>query len=221
MLISNDDYSKKHMYENKFYLTCDTGRIGKLIAHYELLKETKDLPGIIAEFGVFKGVSFARWAMLRDLLGLRYSKKLLGFDIFGKFPETKYLDDVNMREKFITAAGDESISYEEMLSVLEKKEVLHDVTLIKGDILKTLPDYLRANPETKFSFINLDTDIYEPAKCILECCWDRLVKGGILLLDDYTFFAGENKAVDDFFADKNVEVKISTFAKSPCYVQKK
>lgn len=213
-------FQKKHIFENKFYLTCETSRIGKLLAHYELLKETKDLPGAIVEFGIFKGASFTRLAMLRDLLGMRYAKKLIGFDIFGKFPETDYVDDKGSRERFINAAGNESIGYDELVNILENKQLLYDVTLIKGDILKTLPEYLQLNPETKFSFINLDTDIYEPAKCILEYCWDRLVKGGILLLDDYTFFAGENKAVDDFLSGKDIGVNISLYAKSPCYIRK-
>lgn len=220
MLLTERDFKQKYIFENKFYLTCETNRLGKLLTHYELLKKTKDLPGVIAEFGVFKGASFARLAMLRDLLGMRYSKKILGFDVFGKFPETDYMDDINARDRFISVAGDESISYDEMLGILKHKDLLYDVSLIKGDILKTLPEYLKKNPETKFSFINMDTDIYEPAKCILQCCWDRLIKGGILLLDDYTFFAGENKAVDDFFADKNIETRI-LLSKSPCYVVKK
>ncbi len=221
MLLTENNYQKKRYYENLFYLTCDTNRIGKLLTHYELLKKTEHLPGIVAEFGVFKGASFVRLAMMRELLGITFAKKVLGFDVFGKFPPPDYENDKARRDEFILSAGDESISREELMSILKRKGITLDIELIKGDILKTLPEYLAQNPETKFSFINLDTDIYEPAKCILENCWPRLVKGGILLLDDYTFFAGENKAVDDYFSDKNVEIKVYPYAKSPCYIEKK
>lgn len=190
------------------------------MAHYELLKMTVQRPGAIAEFGVFKGVSFVRWAMMRDILGMRYSKKIIGFDTFGDFPPTMFEQDQNTLAKFINSAGNESISQEQLMDILRRKQIDFDVELVQGDILCTLPQYLQEHPEMKFSFINLDTDIYEPAVCILENCWDKIVEGGVLALDDYNFFAGENKAVDDFFQNRNVEIKCFPFAKSPSYIIK-
>jgi hypothetical protein len=34
--------------------------------------------------------------------------------------------------------------------------------------------------------------------------YPRLVKGGVLHIDDYGFFPGVKKAVDDYFKDKNI-----------------
>ena len=67
---------------------------------------------------------------------------------------------------------------------------------------QTIPNYIKDNPQLKISILNLDTDIYEPALCILEYLWDKIVKGGILILDDYGVFPGETKAVDEFFNNK-------------------
>ena len=56
-------YNKKSRdYENNFYLSCETQRISKIIAHYELFKKSNKLSGEIVECGVFKGVSLKRWA---------------------------------------------------------------------------------------------------------------------------------------------------------------
>jgi hypothetical protein len=46
----------------------------------------QDLPGAIVECSVFKGASLVRFVLLRDLFENSYSKKIIRFDIFGKFP---------------------------------------------------------------------------------------------------------------------------------------
>ncbi|WP_223342327.1 hypothetical protein [Synechocystis sp. PCC 7339] len=85
-MINLPDFSKNFDYENNFYLSCDSSRIAKLIAHYELYKMIRDLPGAIVECGVFKGTSLTRFATFRDLFDHAHSKKVIGFDIYGKFP---------------------------------------------------------------------------------------------------------------------------------------
>ena len=94
------------------------------------------------------------------------------------------------------------------------------VHFIKGDITQTVPRYLKTHPQLKISLLNLDTDIYEPAVTILENLYPRIVKGGVLILDDYGNFPGETKAVDDYFKNKNVEIRKFPFAMTPSYIIK-
>jgi len=49
-MINLPDFSKIFDYENNFYVSCDSSRITKLIAHYELYKMVCGLPGAIAAF---------------------------------------------------------------------------------------------------------------------------------------------------------------------------
>jgi len=91
------DFSKAFEYENNFYLSCDNTRLSKILAHYELFKATMDLPGEIVECGVFKGASFVRFAGFRDLFCNPFNHKLIGFDIFGKFPVQKSCEVSNLR----------------------------------------------------------------------------------------------------------------------------
>lgn len=167
-MIDLPDFSKAFEYENAFYLSADKTRLSKALAHYELFKMTLDLPGHIVECGVFKGVSLARFAMMRDLFGNNYSRKIVGFDIFGKFPEAKFKADKKFRDRFVKAAGDQSISVDQMRRVLAHKKLDENIDLVAGDILKTVPAYCMEHPEMRISLLNLDTDIYEPAKVILE-----------------------------------------------------
>ena len=219
-MITLPDFNRTFEYENNFFLSCDTTRISKILAHYELYKMVRDVPGSIVECGVFKGTSLVKFATFRDIFDNSYSKKIIGFDIFGQFPETKFEQDKAFRDKFIENAGAESISREQLLKILDKKRLKTNVELIEGDIIKTVPNYLKQHPELTISLLNLDTDIYEPAVTILEKLYPRIVKGGILILDDYGVFPGETQAVDEYFADKNIEIKKFPFCMTPCYVVK-
>ena len=219
-MIGLPDFNKAFEYENNFYLSCDITRISKILAHYELYKKVRKVPGVMIECGVFKGASFARFAMFRDLFGNPFSKKMIGFDTFGKFPKTKLSTDKGFRQRFIDAAGEQSISKQQMMDVLRHKGIDKFVELVEGDITKTVPAYLDSHPELKISLLNLDTDIYEPAVTALEYLYPRLVRRGVLILDDYGTFSGETKAVDNYFKDKNVEICKFPFCMTPCYIIK-
>ena len=72
----------------------------------------------------------------------------------------------------------------------------------------------------RISLLHVDTDIYEPAKVALEYLYDRVVKGGIIVSDDYTV-AGETKAIDEFLKDKKLEIhKLSISQHKPSYIIK-
>lgn len=219
-MIELPNFEKAFEYENNFYLSCHITRISKILSHYEMYKMIKEIPGEIVECGVFKGASFLRFAMFREIFGNPFSKKVIGFDTFGKFPETSFQDDAKARNQFINSAGSNSIGKEQLLEILNQKGLNKHVELIEGDITETVPAYVKTNPELKISLLNLDTDIYEPAVTILEHLYPRITKGGILMLDDYGTHPGETKAVDDFFAEKNVEIKKFSFAMTPCYIIK-
>lgn len=219
-MITLPDFERAFDYENDFYLSCDPSRLGKVLAHYELLKKALHVPGAIVECGVFKGTSLARFAMLRHLFGNAASRKIIGFDVFGKFPETNFEADRKPRQKFVEEAGDSSISTEQLLDVLRRKGVEQNVELVEGNILKTVPDYVAKRPALKIAILNLDTDIYEPAVTILEYLFPKIVSGGILILDDYGVFPGETKAVDDFFANRSILIEKFPFCSTPCYIVK-
>jgi hypothetical protein len=219
-IISMYNIDKAFDYENGFYLSCNSQRISKFIAHYELFKKTLNLAGDVAEFGVFKGASLSRFALLRELFCVPMSKKIVGFDVFGEFPETEFTADKNARNNFISTAGFTGIEKEQLERSLELRGLNQNLELVKGDIIETLPEWVEQNPQARFSLVNLDTDIYEPAVVILENIWPRLVTGGVLLLDDYGVFPGETAAVDEFFKDLNVTIQKLPHGKSPCFIIK-
>lgn len=220
-MIELPDPARDFLWENYFYLSCDVSRIGKLLAHYESFRMVQTVPGAIVECGVFKGASLARFTAFRELLGSPVAKKIIGFDTFDRFPETEYYPDQQARQRFVAAAGANSISQDQMMEVLAHKRCERLVELVPGNICTTVPQYLCDHPELKISLLNLDTDIYEPALVILEHLYPRIEVGGILLLDDYGTFPGETRAVDEYFRGSDIEIRTFPFSMTPCYVIKR
>lgn len=68
---------------------------------------------------------------------------------------------------------------------------------VRGKVEDTLP---AAAPPT-IALLRLDTDWYESTKHELEVLYPRLVDGGVLILDDYGYWQGARKAVDEYFAN--------------------
>jgi len=219
-MIELPDPARSWEYENNFFLSCDPTRMSKLLAHYELMRSVDGLPGAIVECGVFKGVSLTRFAMFRDLVGNADTRRIIGFDAFGAFPETAFEADREAREHFVETAGDSGIGTEQLEEVLRRKGLDHNVELVAGDITETVPAYVARNPQLRISLLNLDTDIYEPAVTILEHLYPLIVRGGVLILDYYVTWACETQAVDEYFAEEGVTIENFEFAMTPCFVRK-
>ncbi|MGK7940840.1 MAG: TylF/MycF/NovP-related O-methyltransferase [Crocosphaera sp.] len=213
------DVEQQWDYENGFYLTSHLTRIPKMLAHYELYKSIVNLPGQVVECGVFKGASLIRFCTFREILESPYSRKIIGFDAFGKFPEQENVDDKTFVKKFEGEAGD-GISVEELQEVLAHKK-FENYELIQGDITQTIPDYIADHPELKISLLHIDVDVYKPSVTILNHLFDKLVSGGLLVFDDFGTVAGETKAIDEFFADKNTIIEKLSISHIPTYLRKK
>jgi hypothetical protein len=207
--------------ENEFYAKSKIDRISKLLAHYELYKKVYKLDGDIFEFGVFKGVSLIQWASFRDILGCASKHKIIGFDTFAKFPKTEFEKDKDLRAKFVNEAGLNSLKKRELEKIFINKGI-KNVELIKGDILNTLPTYIDKHKDISIILLHIDVDIYEPTKIVLDMLYDKVVDGGVLILDDYKVFPGETQAVNDFIKDKNVQIEQLSFSKKrPSFIIKK
>ncbi len=172
--------------------------------------------GTVVECGVFKGASLTRWAKFRELLLSGMSQKIIGFDIFGRFPEATLDKDVEQRKQYLDAAGDQSISVDQLKAVLNHYNLGENIELVKGDILKTIPEYVHEHPELKIAMLIVDVDIYEPTKVALEYLYPLVVPGGVVVLDDYAVWEGATRAVDEYF-DGEVKFKKFPFNPTPTY----
>jgi O-methyltransferase len=66
---------------------------------------------------------------------------------------------------------------------------------VEGDVADTLP----AQVPTTLALLRLDTDWYESTLHELETLYPRLQPSGVLIIDDYGYWTGARKAVDQYF----------------------
>ena len=208
--------------ENEFYRRCSTDRISKFLAHAKLYEMSLGLPGYFAETGVFKGASFCRFRKLGRLFHPDHTRRFIGFDVFGKFPAATYGPDKAELERQWAVDGDQGISRSNLQQLLDEQGLANNVDLIEGDIRETVPRYLSENKQMSLAIVNIDLDLYEPTKVALEHLFPLIVRGGVVILDDYEGFPGAKKAVDEYLAATNRSERIQkfSFAYTPSFIIK-
>lgn len=184
----------------------------RFLAHNELFKQVLEIPGDIAELGVFRGLGLMTWANFLEsyCIGDR-TKVVYGFDNWSGFNELSKQDGEESKESNKFKGG---FSPEEYFDELQDAIRIFDcdrfipwkerIKLIEGDIEETVPKFVDENPGVRFSLIHFDCDLYLPTKTALEFFWPILSKGGIMIFDEYSIhdWPGETRAVDEFFSDK-------------------
>ncbi|QQO17512.1 class I SAM-dependent methyltransferase [Bradyrhizobium diazoefficiens] len=78
------------------------------------------------------------------------------------------------------------------------------ITFVQGDVVETLGQHV---PD-KIAVLRLDTDWYASTKAELEILFPRLVKGGVLLIDDYGAWSGCKKAVDEYLSENKIPLML-------------
>lgn len=221
LLIRNLSSSDVWDHENAFYWFSHPTRLNKMLAHYELYKSVTALPGDVFELGVYKGASLVRLATFRNLLENDFSRKLVGFDAFGKFPKDKVTleSDMTFIERFEKSGGD-GLTKGEVDALLARKG-FQNVHLREGNVFETLPRYLEEYPATRLAFLHLDMDVKEPTQFALECLYDRVVPNGLIVFDDYAAVAGETEAVDQFLSKRNLPLEKLSHYYVPSFVRKR
>ena len=209
-------------YELGYWWFSDISRFGKVLSHAELYKKIVDLPGTIAEFGIYKATSLIRWLSLREIYETSKTRKIVGFDNFGSFPKrglNTVKSDLKFVKKFEKSGGD-GLTLEETEAILKAKS-FSNYQLISGDIRDTLPSFLKNNNAERFSLIHLDIDVYEPTAFVIKELYQRLVTGGLLIIDDYNTVEGATIAVDEFVSKHpNLKIEKLPYNNIPSFIKK-
>jgi hypothetical protein len=73
---------------------------------------------------------------------------------------------------------------------------------VRGKVEDTIPATLPG----RIALLRLDTDWYESTRHELQHLYPLLVKGGVLIIDDYGHWQGARQAVDEYFASASEPV---------------
>lgn len=165
---------------------------------------SRRIEGSIVECGVWKGGSMMAAAMTLKRLGVE-DRDLFLFDTFEGMTEPTAAD----RESVHGDSAEELLRRSERASSwvwaycsiddarrnLETTEYpVKRIHFVKGPVESTIPEQA---PE-QIAILRLDTDWYESTRHELRHLYSRLVRGGVLIIDDYGDWEGARRAVDEF-----------------------
>ena len=193
----------------------------RFLGHAELFRLTLEVPGDIAELGVFRGLGLMTWANLLEAycVGDR-TKVVYGFDNWTGFTGLDAEDGrPSQAANKVVGGFNANDSFEELQNAIKIFD--HDrfipwkarIKLIQGDIEREVPRFVEENVGIRFALVHFDCDLYKPTKAALAALWPRVSRGGVVLFDEYGIpdWPGETQAVDEYFADKP-EIRIRKFS---------
>lgn len=164
-----------------------------------------ELPGDLVECGVWRGGS----VMLMALTLLRQgdpSRDLWLYDTFGGMTAPTAEDVQEMSGRTATEILDERArtADDPFWGIAPRAAVEANLRrtgypferfrLVEGDVATTLS----ATAPDALALLRLDTDWYASTRHELEHLYPRLVRGGVLIVDDYGYWRGARKATDEY-----------------------
>ena len=174
-----------------------------------------NLRGSIVECGVWRGGIMMAVALLLRAYE-RYDKDLYLFDSFEGMPLPADVDtDFRGRKaktEFLARKRSENSSnwcYASLRDVQANLESIgypkSKIHFVAGMVENTIP---MSAPE-EIAILRLDTDWYASTKHELIYLYPRLVKGGVLIIDDYGHWQGARKAVDEFIQENKISILLN------------
>jgi len=184
------------------------------------LKQIKidNIEGDLVECGVWKGGNLILFQKIIEELRLKH-KKIFAYDTFSGMNEPSQFDlNINNEKADLILNSLKKKGVDPNKNIVFAKCSMEDVKknfemntrendnliCVKGEVEKTLR--IKENLPKKISLLRLDTDWYESTKTELEVLFPLLSKNGILVIDDYGYWKGSKKAVDEYFKDKKINL---------------
>ena len=160
----------------------------RLFALYEIFKKILLVKGSIIECGVFRGFGLMAWAKMSAILEpVNLTRRIYGFDTFKGF--TSISDHDKSEHCEIKSSDLSSNSFKELnelIKIYDSNRFLghvNKVSIIKGDITKTIPEFIKNSKHLVVSLLFLDLDLFVPTKVAIENFYPRMPKGAIIAFD--------------------------------------
>jgi predicted O-methyltransferase YrrM len=168
----------------------------------ELLVQALDAPGCVAECGCFRGLSsslMCHTLRLRDpaFSGQHYHI----FDSFQGLSTPTQEDESAAQQTNACTAGAFAASLEEVRHNLRDFPA---ITYHPGWI----PLTFQRLPESRYRFVHLDLDLYDPTLSALEYFYPRMAANGIIVCDDYDW-PGERQAIEEFSSEQGARYTVT------------
>ena len=141
-----------------------------------------------------------------------YSRAVIEYVDFQKLNKTFFLLDTYeglvpsmLNKEEIESGLDVYLTYyKDVYEGVKKTFAPFNTKIIKGPVPGTLTECTAS----KICYLSIDMNCVEPEIAAAEYFWDKVVKGGVIILDDYGFpmHIHQKLAFDKFAKDKNAEI---------------
>lgn len=162
-----------------------------------LADKVKNLEGDFVECGVNTGA---------------YSRAIVDYVDFNSLGKAFYLFDTfsGLDEKQITenekkaGIADYLGNYKDVYQQVKETFSPFNVQVVRGRV----PDTLGECKSEKICYLSIDMNVTEPEIAAANYFWDKIVKGGVIILDDYGFppHINQKLAFDSFAKEKGTSI---------------
>ncbi|MBF0236072.1 MAG: class I SAM-dependent methyltransferase [SAR324 cluster bacterium] len=198
------------LHSVKSYTMTSEQRVLALIKATRYVYEN-EISGDIVECGVYKGGSMMAVAQTLCLLHST-DKTLYLYDTFEGMPAPVLEDGEHAQMKFNKMRTQEDRAdwcraplAEVQANMFSTGYNPQKMIFIKGKVQDTIP----RNIPDKISLLRLDTDFYESTQHELAHLFPRLSHGGVIILDDYGYWQGQKKAMDEYIRNHKIKLLLN------------
>ncbi len=193
--------------------------LAKILFLNEIYERILDVPGSIFEFGCWLGQNIVVFENLRAIYEpFNQNRRVVGFDTFGGYASATKIDG----ESSVISGGGYALSdgypdyLRQLIAYHESNNILSHISkhsIVQGDVVKSVPKFLKDNPGEMIALAYFDLALYEPTRACLQAIRPRLVPGSVLLMDEYNFrdYPGATVAFREIFGSEGYTLHKSRF----------
>lgn len=201
--------------------------VTNFLVRYEIFKRALPVQGSIIECGVLRGGGLMAWAQFSAIFEpTNHQRRVVGFDTFSGFPKLSKQDRKSESDQ-ARSGGLAADSYSHLQQCVELYDAnrfighVPKVELVRGDATRTIPRYLKENPQLIVSLLYLDFDIYEPTLAALKHFVPRMPKGAVIAFDELNLkdWRGESIAVLESLKLREYRIERCSFGSVVSFAQ--
>lgn len=178
MIINKNNYNINYFIDSKLITENAIKNGNHRHDHLRFATEQTETLGEVLEFGVWSGVTI-------NIMAEKFpNDKLHGFDSFEGLPENWFMTE-NELEKGLAERN------KGFFAVDNLPKVHSNVRLWKGWFNSTIPKYIEEINPTHIKFLHIDCDLYSSTKTIFNLLNDQIVKGTVIVFDEFYPFTGK------------------------------
>ncbi len=178
---------------------CSNARLRGLYRGVESVIQ-RGVPGDFVECGCALGGSAALIAL--TLRSLAAQRELWLFDTFEGLPAPSEEDPDFESAMLYTGACIGTL--DEVQQLFKDLRTTERVHFVKGLFQDTLPKA----PINQIALLHIDGDWYHSVKTCLLNLYDKVAPGGMIQFDDYGYWAGARKAIDEFLLKRQISCNL-------------